>query len=205
MTRDNVLFALVGLLIGFVAAYFLYETIGEDQPPRLPAGQAAVAPGAAPPGTGMPGGAPATGPVNAPVMQQQLEQLRESLEADPENTAGWLRLANIAFDLRRWDVAVEGYSNYLDRTAPDPDVLSDLAVSLHRAGRTEDALATFDRAQELAPDHWQSYYNEVVVIGLDLGRFDEAAEILEQLQRLQPDNPDVQRLAQELERRRGSA
>lgn len=209
MNRDNLLFALMGLLIGFVASYFVYETIGEDQPPRLPAGQVAPAvagvggamPGA---GGGMPAG-PGGGPVTAPMMQQQLEELRALLAENPDQPQGWLRLANMAFDLRRWDVAVEGYENYVQRSEPDPDILSDLAVSLHRVGRTEEALEVFDRAQTMSPDHWQSRYNEVVVLGLDLGRLDEAAEVMAELQRMQPDNPDVERLAEELERRRGAA
>lgn len=203
MNRDNLLFALVGLLIGFVAAYFVYETVGEQQAPRLPFGQAMQAPqpGVAP-GAGQM--QPGAGPINAPVMQQQLLEMRQAMDANPDDADGWLRVANMAFDLRRWDVAVEAYQRNLDLRPGDPDVMSDLAVSLHGLGRSEEALAMFDRAQEANPQHWQSRFNEVVVLA-DLGRFDAAAGVMAELERLQPDNPDVQRLAAELERRRGAA
>ena len=203
MSRDNLLFALVGLLIGFVAAYFVYETVGERQAPRLPFGQAAQVPQpGAVPGAGQ--SQPDAGPVNAPVMQQQLREMRQAMDANPDDADGWLRVANMAFDLRRWDVAVEAYQRNLDLRPGDPDVMSDLAVSLHGLGRSEEALAMFDRAQQTNPQHWQSRFNEVVVLA-DLGRFDAAAGAMAELERLQPDNPDVQRLAAELERRRGAA
>jgi hypothetical protein len=57
----------------------------------------------------------------------------------------------------------------------------------------------------MQPDHWQSRFNEVIVLGFDLGRVDEAAQVMAELKELQPDNPNVQRLDQELERLRDNA
>ena len=56
LDRNNVLFALAGVVVGFVLAYFLYEAVGENQPPRrVVQEQAAVsAPGGAPAGGGVP-------------------------------------------------------------------------------------------------------------------------------------------------------
>jgi len=198
LSRDNVLFVLLGVLIGFVAAYFLFEAVGQHQSPRLPAGQALQAPAT---GGGPAAGVPAgSGPVNAPVMQQQLREMRQAMEKDPDNAEGWLRVANMAFDLREWEIAADAYQHALDLQPGDPDVMSDLAVSLHGMGRSEEALEMFNRVQQLNPQHWQSRFNEVVVLA-DMGRTDDAAKVMVDLQRLQPDNPDVQRLADELKSR----
>jgi tetratricopeptide (TPR) repeat protein len=207
VSRDNLLFTLLGVVVGFVAAYLLYETVGARQPARLPFGQTAQAPAGAqtaapPPGAGA--AQPGTGPVNAPAMQAQLEQMRQAAEANAEDPAAWLAVANLAFDLRRWEVAAEAYEKHLELVPGDPDVMSDLAVSLHGMGRSQEALAMFDRAQQTSPQHWQSRFNEIVVLA-DLGRLDEAAQVMSELQRMQPGNPDVQRLAAELERRREAA
>jgi cytochrome c-type biogenesis protein CcmH/NrfG len=207
VSRDNLLFTLLGVVVGFIAAYLLYETVGARQPARLPFGQTAQVPAGAqsaapPPGAGA--AQPGTGPVDAPAMQAQLEQMRQAAEANAEDPAAWLAVANLAFDLRRWEVAVEAYENHLELVPGDPDVMSDLAVSLHGMGRSQEALAMFDRAQQTSPQHWQSRFNEIVVLA-DLGRLDDAAQVMSELQRMQPENPDVQRLAAELERRRGAA
>jgi len=213
LDRNNVLFLLAGIVIGFVLAYFLYEAVGENQPPRLVVGEnqeaaAAGAPvgGAPAPATGAQAGSlPAdggfgSGPVNAPVMQQRLDSLRAAMDETPDNPQGWLEVANMAYDLRRWDVAAEAYERYLELDPDNPDIMSDLAVSLHGAGRSEEALAKFDEAQELATDHWQSLFNEVVVL-LDLGRLDAAEERMPELRRLRPADQTVLRLGAEIERR----
>lgn len=220
MNRDNVLWALGGVLVGFVAAYFLFEAVGSKQSPRAVIGQAppaAVAPGGgapggapggAAPGGGAPGGgAPGTagGGVNAPFLQQQARQLEQAVEANPSAAGSWLELANLRFDLQQFAAAAEAYQSYLELAPPHPDVLTDLGICLQMTGRPREALEQFDRAQQLQPDHWMSHFNEVLVLAFDLGRLDEAAEVLERLQELQPNNPDVERLAAEVSARRSAA
>lgn len=218
LDRNNILFALAGVVVGFVLAYFLYEAVGENQPPRRVAQEQtgvaapAGAPAGAPSGGGAPaqgaaqgGGVPAdggfgSGPVNAPVMQQRLDTMRAAMDDNPDNPQGWLEVANMAYDLRRWDVASEAYERYLELEPDNPDIMSDLAVSLHGAGRSDEALAKFDEAQEIADGHWQSLFNEVVVL-LDLGRLDAAEERMPELRRLRPADETVRRLGAEIERR----
>lgn len=203
MNRDNVLWALVGLMIGFVAAYFLFEAVGSEQPPRLPFDQtAANAAGA--PAPVQPGAAAGQAPGTAQ-MQQRLQQVEAYLQENPNDADAWLQLANLSFDLQDWPRAVRGYESHMELAEPTPDVLSDYGVSLHRVGRSEEAIAFFDRAQQMQPDHWQSYFNEAVVLAFGLGSFDRAAEVVTELRELQPDNPDVQRLAAEIEDRRDAA
>lgn len=200
MSRDNALFALAGVLVGFVVAYFLYEAIGEKQPPRLPAAEAAAAGpmGAAPPGG--PGG----GAADPAALRREAERIEAFLGESPDVPQAWLQLGNLRFDAREYPAAAEAYRRYLALAPPDPDVLTDLGVAYHLMQRPDDALEQFAAAQRLAPDHWQSRFNEVVVLAFDLGRYDEASRVLDELRELQPGNPDVERLAAEVERRRGA-
>ncbi|HUO87206.1 MAG TPA: tetratricopeptide repeat protein [Thermoanaerobaculia bacterium] len=203
MSRDNALWGMAGVLVGFVAAYFLFEAVAGRQPPRVTTGTAipaAQAPGAP---TAAPGGAPDG--VEAPFLQQRARQLEGVVENDPTAADAWLELANLRFDLARYPAAVEAYERHLELATPDPDVLTDFGLSLHMIGRPEDALAQFDRAQQIAPDHWKSQFNEAFVLAFDLGRFDEAWQVVERLRRMQPGNPDVERLATEISARRSAA
>lgn len=193
--RDHALFALAGLLVGFVVAYFLFEAVGSKQSPRLPAAQAAAAgaQGAAP-------GEPAGG-ASAEALRQEAARIEAFVRESPDVPQAWLQLGNLRFDAREYPAAAEAYRRYLELAPPDPDVLTDLGVAYHLMQQPEDALAQFAAAQQLVPDHWQSRFNQVVVLAFDLGRYDEAARVLGELRALQPGNPDVERLAQEVERR----
>lgn len=201
MSKDNVLYALLGVLLGFVAAYFVFETIVERQPARLPAGMNAAAPAV---GGAAVGQQPTPQDTQA-ATAERVRQIEEFVAANPDTAQAWRQLGDLRFDLQRYQPAAEAYQRYLALAPADPDVLTDLGVSFHRMGQAEQALTRFRQAQELAPSHWQSRFNEVVVLAFDLGRPDDAATALQELRRLQPGNPDVERLAEEVERRRSSA
>lgn len=200
MNRDNVLWALAGLLLGFVSAYLLFETVGSRQPPRAVHGGVATA-GAPPAPAG-----PAPGDADrAATLTRQAQEIEQFLATSPEVPEAWLQLANTRFDLQRFAAAAEAYNRYLELAPADPDVITDLGVSYRMMGRQQEALEQFRRARGMAPDHWKSLFNEVVVLAIDQQRFDEANDALDRLRELQPDNPDVARLAAEVERRRDAA
>ena len=214
MTRDNLLYTTIGILAGFISGYFLHEVMAVRQPPPLAVLQAAqaaaggsphvpgaVPPGAMPPGAGTAGaGAPPAGPA-----MEDINRLREQVEKNPEDADAVLALANLNYDIANWERARELYERYLQLQPPHPDVLTDLGVSLRGVGELQAALARFEEAQKLQDGHWQSLYNQVVVLAFDMGDYGRAREILGRLQALQPGNAEVDRLAQEVAQRGGAA
>lgn len=246
MNRDNLLYGLMGVVIGMVLAYPLFESMSTRQPALRPPGQAdasgqpgamgvpnAGMPGAAP-GAGPAAGAPAGGPAVERVRQLQARIRENPEDADavlelarlnfqindrvrardlleqyhglrPDDYDALLTLANVSFDTGEFAKAREFYESYFEARPATPDILTDLGVAYRNLQQPEKALELFDRAQEMQPGHWVSLYNEVVVLAFDLGRFEPAAERLEELRRLQPGNQDVERLAEELERQRSAA
>lgn len=221
MNKDNLLYTIIGTLIGFVSAYLLFEAMSTRQPPRLtPELRAQIAlseeelragEGAAEGATdartadtsnpAMGGAAPGgSGPMNA-----QVQQLKEYVEQHPEDAEAVLQLANLNFDIRNWPRAQELYNQYLKLRPNDSKVLVDLGVTYRETRRFDEALGHFRQARKLAPENWQALFNEVVVLAFDLKRYDEASPVLEQLQRMQPGNPDVARLAEEIARQRSAA
>lgn len=201
--RDHLLFAAAGLMVGFVLAYLAFENIGRQQPQRRLPPQAGAVQGAPPgnPNPG-PGAAPGTGPG---VTAAQVQQLSAYVEQNPQDADAVLQLANMNFEIRNWQRAAELYQRRLTLRPEDPDVLSDLGICYREMGELQQALETFDRAQEIAPDHWQSRFNEVVVQALDLGNFEAAEKVLDELRAIRPGSQDVERLAAEVERRRNAA
>jgi tetratricopeptide (TPR) repeat protein len=148
--------------------------------------------------------APAGGADGAPAMAE-INRLREMVERDPNDREALLALANMNFDIGNWPRAQELYERYLELDPDDPDVLTDLGIALRSQGDFQRALELFRRAKALQPDHWQSTFNEVVVLAFDLSDYAAAERLLVDLRRLAPGNPDVERLSQEVQRRREAA
>lgn len=227
MNKDNLLFTLLGLVLGFVTGWLMFEKIAIRQPPRLTQDQlAAVMSGAAVPGPGSapsaPGGAngapqagmqgPA-GPGPGQIDTSKLDALQAQLQQNPQNPELILAVANESFDIASkagkapfvWQQARDHYLQYIALKEPNPDVLSDLGVTYRELGQFDDALKTFQQAEKMAPEHWQSKYNQVIVLAFDLKQYDKAQSILEDLQKLHPDNPDIQQLAAAVARERSAA
>ncbi len=200
MKQEKVLFAVIWLLLGFLLGYISPETMASRQPTRLVAG-ATPPPSATPPrgGTG-----PAGQPAGQPAMAQ-VQQLRAYVDANPNDGPAVRQLADLNFDISNWQRAIDLYEHYLTLDANNVEVMTDLGVSYRSMGNAERALATFRRAVETRPDHWQARYNEVIVLAFDLGDLDAAGKAVAELQAAQPQNTEVGRLAAEIERRSAAA
>ena len=211
MTRDHFLFLLIGALGGFITGYLVHESMALRQSePRFSRGAqihnapATVNPGVGAstsdskiPGAGAAAGGAAAGPQAA---MQQVQQLRAYVEQNPDDVEATRRLANMNYDIANWQRAAELYERILERTADDINVMTDLGACYRNLGRPQDALALFERVATLDGSHWQSRYNQVLVLAFDLRDLPRARTALDELRALQPTNPDVQRLAQEVEK-----
>jgi tetratricopeptide (TPR) repeat protein len=212
VNRDNLLFALLGLVLGFISAYWMFEAMATRQPARLVPGAVAadphqgLGPGAGqPPGQAAGQGAPGAPGAGEQGMMEDIQQLRQRVAENPNDADAVLRLANANFDIQNWQRARELYMQYLKLRPNEPDVITDLGITYRATGEYDQALGFFRQAQGIAPQHWQSRFNEAVVLAFDLKQFEKAEEILADLRRMQPDNPNIQQLAAEIERQRNAA
>jgi Flp pilus assembly protein TadD len=198
MNKDNLLFTIIGLLSGFVLGYVAHEVMTTRQPARLVMNSLEPAPGSAPAGAAPAGGAPAAG-------MERVQQLRTYVEKNPNDAAAVRELANLNFDIGNWQRAAELYQQFLKLVPGDADVMTDLGACLRSLGQPQQAVELFRQALAARPDHWQARFNEVLVLAIDLRQLEAATASLAELQRLQPNNPEVARLAVELENRRRSS
>lgn len=136
---------------------------------------------------------------------EAIQRLRERVEADPKDAAAVLELANANFQIGRWDRARDLYTQYLGLRPANPDVLSDLGVTHRELGQFDRALDLFRQAQRMDAAHWQSVYNEVVVLAFNLEQYGAAEEAISRLRKMQPSNADVERLAEEVDRQKKAA
>lgn len=205
MNRDNLLFLVIGVLVGFITGYLLEEQMAEIQPPLRVHGatEATGVPSTAgmPPGAGP--GAAAPGGGGGPAVAA-VRQLQERVNQNPDDADAVLGLANANFDISNWSRAVELYERYLELKPGDADVLSDLGICYRAQGDFASAMASFDKAIAIQPDHWLARFNKAIVLGIDQGDLDAAGKVVAEMREMRPDAPDLKRLEAELERRRNA-
>lgn len=102
MTRDNLLFVIIGVLFGFIVGFLFASTMnqryGPGAPTALSSGQM---PGDHPP-VGANAGAPNPGNMQAEITAQ-LEKAR----SDPKNFEAQVKAAELYYQIQRYDPAIE--------------------------------------------------------------------------------------------------
>ena len=180
----------LGLMVGLVFGYVLAER--QPVPPgkalRLGAGAAASQTEALP--EGHPPVDDSSG-AGAQRMRQQVSEIQGLLDADPEDAGLMAAMGNVYFDASRWEEASGWYEKSLALSPGDPNIMTDLAVVYRNLGRSQESLELLDQVIAVSPDHWQAWYNKVVVLNFDLHEHDAAAAALDRLKELQRTNQDI--------------
>jgi tetratricopeptide (TPR) repeat protein len=202
---DRILFAALGILLGFVVAYVYLERGGRAGASPAPldphTGVSSLPPGATRDLPGSGGGAP--GISMDPAVQKGLADLQAAVARDPKNADLLVHLGNAAYDAGDWRLAVDSYERAVARKGDDPNVLTDLGVSYRNLGDPDKAIARFDRALKAAPGHWQALYNKAVVLGIDKGETKKAKELVAKLKASGQNAAGVEQLEKSIDQAAG--
>src|SRR5918993_3856537 len=230
MNRENTLFAAVGLLLVYAAAFTLVFFLTRGPPPAS-RGQAA-------------GGAASSGqPMNAVKEQQRLEseaaQATQKARQEPENFEAQVAAANASvgtgdyegaidfltranklrpddydtllmlgranFEARRYDVAGRWYTDALKRKPEDLDARSELALTyfLRTPSDLDRAVSEFNATLARDPSHEPTLHNMTLVY-IQTGKFSEAEAVLARLEKASPQNDKLPMLRERLREARNS-
>jgi Flp pilus assembly protein TadD len=125
------------------------------------------------------------------------------LDRQPDNTDALRNLGNIAFDREQPDKASDYYRRYLALKPADPNVETDLATMQLALGKTDVAIAGYQKVIAANPTFFQARFN----LGLAYhraGKLNEAVAALQEARPLAPDDRARQQLEQVLARMQGS-
>lgn len=179
----NLAFACIAAALVLTASAALY--VNRDEPDARHA-ETPVQPAAS-----MPRDHP---PIDA---EQRLAALEQMSTREPQNPDFQAQVANLYFDLARYETAAAFYERSLRLRPGDPAVETDLAVCYHNLGRHDQALETLGRVLQYKPGFVQAMYNKGVVLIHGKKDVAGAAAAWEDLLRTHPEYPQ----RAELERR----
>ena len=112
--------------------------------------------------------------------------LLDDAKENPEKADGWTRLGNAYFDSGQYELAIDAYRRSLEIEPRNPDVLTDMGIMYRRTGHPDDAIAAFEEAMGISPEHEMSRFNKGVVLLYDLQNRSGALEVWEQLAKTNP-------------------
>jgi tetratricopeptide (TPR) repeat protein len=154
-------------------------------------------------GGGRPGGgvsARGSGPESGP-----LADAEAAVSRDPENPELLRRLGNLHYDREEWDAAIAAYEKARRKAPKDPDLLSDLGAAHRNRGELKLAVSYFRKAREAKPDHWQALVNEVLVEAFDRKDAAAAQKAYDELKKLHPEIPQIDRIQEQISKVRAGA
>jgi tetratricopeptide (TPR) repeat protein len=101
------------------------------------------------------------------------------LEREPKNPDALRELGNIAFDREQPEKAIGYYDQYLQLKPDDKDVFTDRATMLLAVGKTDEAIAAYQRMIRQDPSFFQAQFN----LGLAYHRAGRSADAVAALQK----------------------
>lgn len=180
MKKETIVFVVVALVVGILGGV-IYSNWKRDAAPQ-------TSDGSPPPAAGVP-------VVN---YQQQIAMLEGIVAREPDNRNAWVQLGNNYFGADQPIKAIEAYEKALELGPDDPNVITDQGTMFRRVGWYDRAVANFQRAAQLDPNHLQSRYNLGIVYRYDLQNFAAAADAWESFLALNPGG-NVEQIRAEIE------
>jgi tetratricopeptide (TPR) repeat protein len=146
MTKENILFIIIGLLGGFMIGFFFANSVNQGS--LTPA--AAVQPGM-PQSAGMPAGHPAIPGAQGgaiPEVQAAIDKAKQN----PNDFESQMKAAELYYQIQRFDGAIEFLKRANELQPDNYDVLVNLGNSYFDASRYDDAEKTYSKALEKKPE-----------------------------------------------------
>ncbi len=160
---------------------------------------------AADPPAGVPGAPPVGGAASMPgappidaAARQRLQDAQAAVAAKPGDYDTLVHLGNAAYDSREYAQAADAYEKALKIRPGDPNVMTDLGTAYRNEAQYDRALDLFRKARAADPTHWQSLYNEVLVLAMDKHDHAGADAALARLKKEHPGLPAIEGLEQQV-------
>lgn len=151
MTKENSLFTIIGVLLGFIGGFFFANSVNQRAavPQAAPAaGQMAGLPADHPP---MPGGAAAGGGMQGTGMEDVQAAIKRAKD-EPDNFDAQNQAARFYYQVQRFDEAIKYWTRANELRANNYEVMVSLGNANFDAGRFEEAEKWYTTVLAKKPD-----------------------------------------------------
>jgi len=195
MTRDNLLFAIIGILLGFIVGFLLASNITQREA-AIRSGTSSQAGQSLPPNH-PPVGGDQTGEGGQQMLasvQTAMKQAREN----PNDFDAQVTAAKLQYQIQRYDQAIE-YLLAANKVKPtDFDVLAMLGVANLDAGHFDAAEKWYRAALQQKPNDMPTADGLCAAL-LSLGKAKEAEDAINKLAKMDPTNQDLSQFRAKLD------
>jgi Flp pilus assembly protein TadD len=201
MNRENILFGVVGLLLGYVIAFHLVVHINQTQ------GAASSTLSASASATdSLPEGHPGLSGDDSRdprQLKEAAETAARAAEQSPKDFDAQVKAAATYMDAEEYEKATGFWLRATELKPDNLDVRSDLAISyfMHDPPQSDKAVAELRRNLQTDPNHVPSLHNLTRML-VGLGKLDEAEATLAKLEKVKPDYEQLPALREEVEKAR---
>jgi predicted Zn-dependent protease len=199
MTRDNLLFGIIGVLLGFIIGFMLHGVMSEREAARATSGVAQQ-------GQSLPSNHPPIGGDSSDGSQQTMMQVQEAMKQareQPNNFDAQFTAAKLEYQIGRYDQAIE-YLLAANKVRPDDfEVLGWLGMVNMDANRLEPAEKWYRAALVKQPNN-ESVLDGLCNVLITAGKAKPAEEMINKLAKASPDNPDLAQFRNRLEQIKSS-
>jgi cytochrome c-type biogenesis protein CcmH/NrfG len=181
MRLQRWLFLLIGFGIGFAA---LYTWTKQRAPAVVRATPLPVDPHVP---TNLGGGGAESQPAPPPVDMARVQELTQKIKQNPQDFDSIVELANLNFDQRNFNEAINLYKRALEVRPDALNVRTDMGTAMFYQDRFDDAIAQFQLTLQSDPSNAQALFNMGVAM---LHGKNDAAGALASWEKLVATNPN---------------
>lgn len=144
MTKENVLFVVIGVLAGFMIGFFFANSVNQNSMLAQPGMPQSVA--------GLPSGHPAVPGDNGGGAIPEVQAAIDKAKQNPTDFEAQMKAAELYYQIQRFDGAVEFLKKANELQPENYDVIVNLGNAYFDASRYEDAEKTYAKALDKKPD-----------------------------------------------------
>ncbi len=194
MKRDQGVFLIAGIAMGFVLGFTLAWGFGHAPQPSVASTRGTASPAA-----------PAGGSVEMMTgVFARVEALRSRIADDPRDAEAVLELAGLQQQVGKVDQAREVLQGLLDADPDNLHGLTHLGLLLAEQDDLAGAQQRFARTVEVDDSYWQGWFY-LAITQARRGEYQAARQAADRLESLQPDLPQLAELRSHLQEHAGGA
>ena len=190
MNRDNLLFTIIGLLLGFIVGFMFASSITQREATSSPSARTQA----------LPPDHPATGDGQQTTpgqMQAEVTAALDQARKEPNNFEAQLKAAELYYRINRFDDAI-GYLVKANQLRPDDyETVATLGVVNLDAGHYETAEKWYKAALLKKPDDVRVLAG-ICVVNLQQGKVKESEDAIAKLAKADPNSEDLSRFREQL-------